>query len=159
MGDVETVSRGSVGRAWMAATGSWTMDDMWTRVGEQLMARVSGPMHFRLYLQPGMAAVLAIIAGLKDGRAGYPPYLRALFTDSPHLAERLKDGWKSVGRVFILAIVLDAIYQGIVLHYFYVGEAIIVAVVLAIVPYVILREIVGRLARKRLRPSDGERPM
>ena len=46
------------------------MDDMWTRVGEQLMARVSGPMHFRLYLQPGMAAVLAIIAGLKDAKAG-----------------------------------------------------------------------------------------
>ncbi len=35
----------------------------------------------------------------------------------------LKDGWKSIGRVFILALVLDAIYQVRVLHYFYLGEA------------------------------------
>ncbi len=130
------------------------MDDMWTRVGEQLMARVSGPMHFRLYLQPGMAAILAIIAGLKDAKMGRPPYFWSLATDSTHRAEMLKDGWKRVGRVFILALVLDAIYQGIVLHYFYVGEAIIVAIVLAIVPYVLLRGIVTRLARNRLGPPD-----
>ena len=122
------------------------MDDMWTRVGEQLMERVSGPMHFRLYLQPGMAAVLAIIAGLKDAKKGETPYLRELRIDPARRKEKLKDGWKSVGRVFILAVVLDAIYQWIVLHYFYVGEAIIVAIVLAIVPYIIIRGIITRIA-------------
>ena len=122
------------------------MDDMWTRVGEQLMARVSGPMHFRLYLQPGMAAVLAIIAGLRDAKAGALPYLRSLRIDPSHRKEKLKEGWKSIGRVFILAFVLDAIYQWIVLHYFYVGEAIIVAIVLAIVPYIIIRGIITRIA-------------
>ncbi len=122
------------------------MDDMWTRVGEQLMARVSGPMHFRLYLQPGMAAVLAIIAGLKDAKAGETPYLRELRIDPSRRKEKLKEGWKSIGRVFILAVVLDAIYQWIVLHYFYLGEAIIVAIVLAIVPYIIIRGIITRIA-------------
>ena len=130
------------------------MDDMWTRVGEQLMARVSGPMHFRLVLQPVMAAVLAVIAGLKDARTGKPPYFWSLLYDPAHRKEMLRDGWKSVGRVFILALILDAIYQGIVLHFFYLGEAIIVAIVLAIVPYLILRGIVTRLARKRLAPPD-----
>jgi len=130
------------------------LDDMWTRVGEQLMARVSGPMHFRLVLQPVMAAVLAVIAGLKDARTGKPPYFRSLLYDPAHRKEMLRDGWKSVGRVFILALILDAIYQGIVLHFFYLGEAIIVAIVLAIVPYLILRGIVTRLARKRLAPPD-----
>ena len=130
------------------------MDDMWARVGEQLMARVSGPMHFRLVLQPVMAAVLAVIAGLKDARTGKPPYFWSLLYDPAHRKEMLRDGWKSVGRVFILALILDAIYQGIVLHFFYLGEAIIVAIVLAIVPYLILRGIVTRLARKRLAPPD-----
>lgn len=129
------------------------MDEMWTRVGEQLMARVSGPMHFRLILQPGMAAFFAIIAGLRDARMGKPPYFWSLVTDPGHRKEMLEDGWKSIGRVFILALVLDAIYQGIVLHFFYLGEAIIVAIVLAIVPYLILRGIVTRLAQKRLGPS------
>jgi hypothetical protein len=130
----------------MRVDGVFAMDDMWTRVGEQLMARVSGPMHFRLYLQPGMAAVLAIIGGLKDAKAGAIPYLRALRIDPAHRKERIKEGWKHIGRVFILALVLDAIYQWIVLHYFYLGEAIIVAIVLAIVPYIIIRGIITRIA-------------
>lgn len=134
--------------------GAFSLDDMWTRVGEQLMARVSGPMHFRLVLQPVMAAVLAVIAGLKDARTGKPPYFWSLLYDPAHRKEMVRDGWKSVGRVFILALILDAIYQGIVLHFFYLGEAIIVAIVLAIVPYLILRGIVTRLARKRLAPPD-----
>lgn len=124
------------------------MDDVWTRFIEQLMARVSGPMHFRLILQPGMAAIFAVIAGLRDARTGKPPYFWSLATDPSHRNEMLKDGWRSVGRVFILALVLDAIYQAYVLHFVYLGEAIIVAIVLAIVPYLILRGLVTRIARK-----------
>jgi len=123
------------------------MDDMWTRVGEQLMARVSGPMHFRLYLQPGMAAVLAIIAGLKDAKAGETPYLRELRIDPSRRKEKLKEGWKSVGRVFILAVVLDVVYQLYVLRFVYPVQAIVVAFILAIVPYIILRGLTTRLAR------------
>ena len=131
------------------------MDDIWTRVGEQLMARVSGPMHFRLVLQPGMAAVLAVISGLRDARMAKPPYFWSLITDPSHRKEMLKDGWKSVGRVFILALILDAIYQAYELHFFYVGEAIIVAIVLALVPYLILRGIVTRIARRWLAPPGA----
>jgi len=61
----------------------------------------------------------------------------------------IKDGWKSISRVFILAIVLDVVYQIIVLHFVYPGEAIIVAFVLAIVPYLIMRGLVTRLARRK----------
>jgi len=48
----------------------------------------------------------------------------------------------------VLAVVLDAIYQIIVSRFVYPGEAIVVAFVLAIVPYVILR-LVTRLARSK----------
>lgn len=125
------------------------MDDVWARVGSQLIARVSGPMKFRMVLQPCMAAFFAIRSGLADAKAGKPPYFWGLLTHPDQRAEMLKDGWKSIGRVFILALVLDMVYQLIVLHTVYPGEMIIVAIVLALLPYLILRGIVTRLARKK----------
>jgi hypothetical protein len=124
------------------------MDHIWIRFISQLAARVSGPMKFRLVLQPSMAAFFAIRSGLADARDGKPPYFWGLLTDSGQREDMLKDGWKSVGRVFILAIVLDVIYQILELHFVYVGEAFIVAFVLAILPYLIIRGLVTRLARK-----------
>jgi hypothetical protein len=123
------------------------IDDMWTRVGDQLLARVSGPMKFRLVLQPLMASFFAIRSGLADAKAGKPPYFWGLLSSSSHRAAMIKDGWKSVGKVFVLAIVLDVVYQIIVYRFVYPGEAIIVALLLAIVPYLILRGPVNRLAR------------
>ena len=124
------------------------MDDMWMRITENLIDRVSGPMKFRLVLQPLMATIYAVLAGLKDARAGKPPYFWSLATDPAHRADMLKDGWKGVGKVFVLALVLDAVYQIVVSRFVYPGEALIVAFLLAIVPYLILRGLVTRIARK-----------
>jgi Ca2+/Na+ antiporter len=60
----------------------------------------------------------------------------------------LKDGWKSVGKVFILALVLDVVFQVMVLGTVYPVETLIVALLLAIVPYLLLRGLVTRLMRK-----------
>ena len=125
------------------------MDDIWTRILENMADRVSGPMKFRLLLQPIMASIFAIRSGLHDARTGKPPYLWTLLTDPAHRADMIKDGWKSVGKVFLLALVLDVVYQIIVSRFVYPGEAIIVAFLLAIVPYLILRGLVTRLARKK----------
>jgi hypothetical protein len=133
--------------------GGDVMDNMWVRVGTQLLARVSGPMKFRLVLQPCMAAFFAIRSGLADARAGKPPYFWGLLSHPGQREAMIKDGWKSVGRVFILALVLDAVYQMIVLHFVYPGEMIIVAFILAILPYLILRGLVTRLARPKKAPS------
>ena len=52
------------------------MDDgTWMRIAENLAARVSGPMKFRLVVQPITAAIFAIRSGLADATAGKPPYL------------------------------------------------------------------------------------
>jgi hypothetical protein len=124
------------------------MDDVWMRIAENMVARVSGPMRFRLVLQPVMAATFAIISGLKDARTGKPPYFWALLTREDHRIEMLRDGWKSVGKVFILALVLDVIYQWIVQRFVYPFEALLVAFILAILPYLLLRGLVTRLTRK-----------
>lgn len=124
------------------------MDDLWMRIAENLNDRVSGPMKFRLFLQPVMASIFAILSGLKDAKSGKPPYFWALVTEPGHRADMIKDGWKSVGKVFVLALILDVVYQIIVLRFVYPGEAVLVAFLLAIVPYLILRGLVTRIARK-----------
>jgi hypothetical protein len=125
------------------------MDDIWGRIVENMMGRVSGPMKFRLLLQPTMAAFFAIRAGLADAKNGKPPYFWSLAHDPAHRAEMLKDGWKSVGKVFVLAMVLDVVYQVIVARFVYPGEVIIVGLWLAIVPYLLLRGLVTRIARPK----------
>lgn len=125
------------------------MDDIWTRIVENFAARITGPMKFRLLLQPTMAAIFAIRAGLRDARLGRPPYFWSLLWDPADRAQWLADGWKDVGKIFILALVLDVAYQVIATRFVYPGEALMVAVVLAIVPYVALRGTVTRLARRK----------
>ena len=125
------------------------MHDIWARIAEDLGDRVGGPMSFRLVLQPIMASYFAIRSGLEDAKAVKPPYFWSLLSDPAHRREMLGDGWKSVGKVFLFAIVLDAVYQIIVLHFVYLGEALIVAFVLAIVPYLILRGLVTRVAARK----------
>lgn len=122
------------------------MEEIITRTIENLGARVTGPMHLRIYLQPIMATVFAIIAGLRDAKAGKPAYFWALFTQPDHRREMLKDGWKSVGKVFVIAMVLDIIYQLIVERWVYPFEVLIVALILAILPYLILRGPINRIA-------------
>ena len=125
------------------------MDDIWMRIMENMVDRISGPMKFRLLLQPVMASIFAILSGLKDAKLGKPPFFWGLITDPAQRVDMIKDGWKSVGKVFVLALVLDVVYQIIVERFVYPGEALIVAFVLAIVPYLILRGLVTRLASRK----------
>jgi hypothetical protein len=106
-------------------------------------------MNFRLIVQPTVAIVLAIRAGLSDARQGRPAFLWAAITNPAYRPELLRQGWKDVGKVFILAVVLDVIYQLAVHHGVYLGELLFVAIVLAIIPYVLVRGPVTRI-RKRL---------
>ena len=125
------------------------MDDIWLRILDNMSDRVSGPFKFRLLLQPLMAAFFAIKAGLLDARTGKPPYCWALATHPEHRIDMLKDGWKDVSKVFLIAVVLDVAYQIVVLRFVYPGEVILVAFTLAILPYLLLRGLVTRIARKR----------
>lgn len=121
---------------------------MLTRFWDQLIARPTGPLAFRLVLQPIMVIILAIIDGLKDVRAGRPLYTWTLLTDSAHRGSYLREGLKRVTRVIIFALVMDAIYQFIVLHWFYPGEALVIAFFLAVLPYLLIRGPVARIARR-----------
>ena len=94
-----------------------------------------------------MATLLAILDGLKDARAGRPPYLRTILSDPSQRAAYLREGLKRLSRVIVFALVMDAIYQFMVLRRFYLGEALVTVFVLAVLPYVLIRGPVDRIAR------------
>lgn len=123
------------------------MEEIWQRVVGNLFGRLDGPLHFRFFLQPFMAIMFAVIDGVKDAKQGKAAYLWAVMINPEHRRELLKDGWKRAGKIFILAVVLDLVYQLIAFHWIYPGELLIVAFFLAIVPYALLRGPVNRIAR------------
>jgi len=120
-----------------------------SRFWDQLIAQPSGPLAFRLILQPLMAIILAVLDGMKDARVGRPPFLRTILNDPSQRAAYLREGLKRVSRVIVFAFVMDAIYQVIVLRRFYLGEALVTVFVLAVLPYLLVRGPIDRLARRR----------
>jgi hypothetical protein len=126
------------------------MDDMWGGLAAGAVARVTGPMKFRIVLQPCMAAFLAVRAGIGDARSGRRPYFATLLADPADRIALAESGWRDVGKVFILAAAFDVVYQIIVSRHVNPLDAFMAAIVLAIVPYVILRGIVTRVVRRRI---------
>jgi hypothetical protein len=130
------------------------MKELLARVWMNVVGRVGGPMTFRIILQPTMATLLALRAGLKDAREGRPPYFWAILTDAKNRADLLREGWRGIARVFLLAVIMDVIYQWIVQRWVYPVEVVIVAILLAVVPYLLIRGPVNRIARQWRRTSE-----
>lgn len=120
------------------------MLEFMTPIVDAMAERVSGPMNMRLFLQPLMAIFFATRSGLKDAKEGKPPYFWSLFADADHRRDLLRDGWKSIGKVFIVAMVLDGVYQYVVQKSVVPIEVVGVAFILAIIPYLIVRGLVTR---------------
>jgi hypothetical protein len=105
-------------------------------------------MNFRLIVQPTVAVALAIRAGLKDAREGRPAFFWTVLSDPGYRPELLRQGWKDLGKVLILAMILDAIYQLIVHRGVYLLELVITAIGLAILPYLLVRGPINRIVRR-----------
>jgi hypothetical protein len=112
-----------------------------------LLARIDGPMSLRLIIQPLVALFFALRDGIRDAREGRSPYFWALFTEPGHRREMLTSGWQSIGKVFVIAIVLDLVFQYLVFDNFRPIGALLAGVVLALFPYLLLRGPVNRLVR------------
>lgn len=134
------------------------MEEILTRFWDNLIGRTEGPLTLRLFLQPVVAIFLATRAGLRDARAHRPPYFWALFYDSGQRREMLRDGWRDIAKVFVIAMILDTVYQVIVSRWVYPGEMLVVAIVLAVLPYLISRGLVTRIARLTQRDAHADEP-
>jgi len=123
------------------------MDDL-SRFWADLAGRLTGPLTFRLLLQPTMATLYAIRDGLKDAYDGRPAYFWAIFSQKRSAWPLLMEGRKAVGRVIALGVVMEVIYQVMVFKWIYPGELIIVVFLLAFLPYLLLRGPVNRITRR-----------
>lgn len=129
------------------------------RIWQDLTGRPGGPMSFRFFLQPAMAAIAATYDGIRDAQIGRSPYFWTIVSNPAERRGRLREGWVSTARIMLLGIGMDVIYQLKVFGTFYPGEALLIALVLAFVPYALLRGPVDRIARWWLgRGSNGAAP-
>jgi hypothetical protein len=109
-------------------------------------------------LSPGRAEEIPLHSAALHGDArrmarrchGLEVRSAALFLDHcDSRAERgslLREGLISTARVILLGLVMDTIYQIIVFGTFYPVEPVIVALLLAFVPYVVMRGPIARVA-------------
>jgi len=118
------------------------------RVWHQLVERPSGPMAFRFILQPFMGALVAFIHGRRDAKLGRAPFFWAVMNNREERVGRLREGLNATARIILLGLIIDAIYQVIVLKRFYPVEAVIIAVLLGFVPCVIFQGVFTRVLRR-----------
>lgn len=123
------------------------MEDWLKQTLEHMLGRMSGPMWFRIILQPLVSLLLGLRAGIEDAHTGRPPFGWAVLSGHTHRRALLKQGWKDIARVFIASIVLDLIYQISVLRWIYPLQAVFVATLLASLPYVLARGPANRLVK------------
>ncbi|HKT47900.1 MAG TPA: hypothetical protein VJP87_10290 [Candidatus Acidoferrales bacterium] len=123
-----------------------------------LLERLDGPLHLRFLFQPAVAIFLGIKDGISDARKGEPAYFWSILTGMAHCGARLKAGLRSVGKVMILAFVLDAIYQAIAFRYFHLLGAVLAMLILAFIPYLLTRGPANRITKAWLeRPKGASR--
>ncbi len=144
----------------IAAGGLWhgVTAQVFERFWHDLLERPDGPMRFRFILQPAVAAIAAIRDGLKDARAGRSPYFWTVALNRRERVGRLREGLTATARIILLGLAMDTIYQILVFKTFYPGEALVTALVLAFVPYLLIRGPVTRIARRRHGGAPGAIP-
>jgi hypothetical protein len=134
----------ALGVAWYGVS-----DESLGRLWTDILDRPGGPMTFRFILQPTMAIIAALRDGFHDARLGRRPYIWALIhgvRDPGGRSGRLWEGVVSTARILILGVVMDIIYQWKVLDTFYPGQSAVIAILLAFIPYLLLRGPFERIA-------------
>jgi hypothetical protein len=131
--------------------------DMIARGWDNFLARPHGSLNLRFIVQPTIAGLLALRAGIQDAREGRQGYLWAMLSKPERRFQLLHEGWRGARTPFLVAIVLDCIYQLDTVQFIYPLELLFTATLLALVPYVLLRGPFNRIARLFL-PAAGAPP-
>jgi hypothetical protein len=109
--------------------------------------RLSGPGRFRFILQPTVATLLGIRDGVADARAGRQPYLWGIVFGAGGRRELMKTGLRSIANLVLMGILLDTIFQWVILGVAHPGAALLVGPVLIAGPYGVARALANRAAR------------
>lgn len=126
------------------------------RFWQDLFGRVGGPMTFRFFLQPTMALLAAIPDGRRDARQGRSHFYWTSRGDTSLRRGRLREGLFATARILLLGLAMDMLYQYRVFDRFYPGEAVMISLLLAVLPYFIWRWLVERIALAWARRHPGK---
>jgi hypothetical protein len=129
------------------------------RFRTDVVGRLDGPLHFRLIVQPAMAIFFGIRDGLRFAREGRSFLLWGGPKDPAERTAQFRSTVRSIGKVFLLALVLDVIYQLWVLQWVYIPQLLFVAVVLALMPYLLVRGAVNFIAKLRRGSGPPANPL
>ncbi|MBK9703470.1 MAG: hypothetical protein IPO75_08375 [Betaproteobacteria bacterium] len=118
---------------------------------DQLLERLRGPLNFRLVVMPTVVTVLALRAVWKDLRDGRPAFLGIWIQEPVERKRAFRSALGDVGKIFVVAVVLDTAFQVMVFRWVYPGMVLVVAFVCAVMPYVLVRGPVFLLAHHLFR--------
>ena len=116
---------------------------------ERFLARLTGPMHLRFIVQPIMAAILGIRAGLHDARQATPPFIWSLCTRPSGWKQQLKQAREHLVIPLVAAIVLDGIVQYLLFQRIRVLGAVVLGTILMGLPYSLARGFTNRIVSVR----------
>jgi hypothetical protein len=131
--------------AWSDATATGILD----RFVTHLLERPAGPLSLRFLLQPTMAAIAAWKDGRSDAATGRSPYFWTVLSQPEKRRARLREGLHATGKILAMGLLLDIVYQLISYQRVYPLEAVAMALLLAFVPYLLLRGPIARIAARR----------
>lgn len=121
------------------------MEDLEVRLWHDLWERVTGPMSFRLLLQPTVASFFGVRAGLRLARREC----------NSSRTEMFQEALIDVGKMFVFGVVLDVAFQLWVLKTVFAGEAILAGAVLVALPYRLVRDLTRFTVRRRVRQAKN----
>jgi hypothetical protein len=119
------------------------------RFMDDIVARLHGPGRLRFIFQPLAAILLGAREGVKDARAGNPPFLWGLAFRSSHRSGLMRSALASVRDLVAVAILLDVVAQLLIFRMVHPGAALLLGPVLIALPYATSRALTNRIARWR----------
>ena len=72
-----------------------------------------------------------------------------LLSDPRERGPSLREGFRATGKIIGMGVAMDLVYQWLAIKHFYPVEAIVVALLLAFLPYLLMRGVFTRLIRRR----------
>jgi hypothetical protein len=119
---------------------------------EDIPGRLTGPGRFRFILQPLIAIALGIRSGIADARMGRPAYIWAMLFNSELRSELFKSSLSTIANLLLMGVLLDSIFQWLILGNSYPGAAVVVGPILIAAPYSVARALANRCAQLRRGP-------
>jgi hypothetical protein len=123
------------------------------RFFEDLPKRLMGPGKLRFVIQPALAILFGWKAGRTDVLHGSPFLLRRLFSGAAERGVIAKETIEAIGVLLLMGILMDSVFQWILLGVSYPGAALVVGPVLITVPYAAARTLAGAVPMRKPPPE------